>query len=196
MTMADTTLDDLVRGLADLDDPAALPAVADYLEETGHRFAASVRELADARPVVPRGARYWLVLDSRGDDGEHDPSAGHYERAQVDFDRVRRPDGPHRPYQQILACGSWWNVSAGPAGVNAHVYGETPEGREGFYDYQTFVDLPFHKQSDRALLAAFDVLRRSLAACLLGWLVEYNAVAHHLGLTAPEEITAGGEVAV
>jgi hypothetical protein len=147
--MPDAELDGLIAALADLHDPAAPAALADWLEEHQDPRAADVRQLVNVQPVIPTGRPSW-------------------ERYTDDPD-----EWMEHSYQEYMpmACGPWWCIHRKVGGVGVSVYRHTPQYDSWFPigisgDELAWVylepDVRPDGPSDEDILVAFEICRRIL----------------------------------
>src|SRR5205085_1273976 len=120
----DPTLQGLLRGLASpTEGDASARALADFLEERGDPRAGDVRELVEARPVIPAAMPRCLRPANPEDwDATFEDILGEptllEECLSIDL---------HARLERLpMACGSWWAVERIWLGVSSRVYVGTP----------------------------------------------------------------------
>src|SRR4051812_36391367 len=142
-------------------DTAAGRALADWLEEREDPRAADVRELAEARCVVPvERPRWWRPL-----------GIFQWEKTSTAWDpqgvRSSCEPGEAGSYPEAfpMACGPWWAILRTPEGVTARWY-RSPQGYVlgGTCYFAFHADIPPIKQTKPRLREGFERCRGGLIA--------------------------------
>jgi hypothetical protein len=174
------TLDDYVQDLGDLKNSVACQVLVEYLEGFCEDTALTecIRDLAEASPFIPELSPGWVKPV-----GEREKSDGILLGRTLEFCFADDPEAIADRHP--LACGPAWAIYLTPFGLEADAYPSYSVAFCCLNRHKLMVPIGKECLVEMVILAAFDLLRRTMIAALLG----YRLVAETI--CGPVTITNG-----